>query len=279
MMKTISCARDKKGITSVCFALLLGWATVCARGQNGYYPYEPVYVTASTQASDEIGRSAMMCMIRDPQGKVWTNWLTIANIAGYQYVPNGSETNMLFVVNYNAETRSNVFGIVGEYCVCLAGSTSTVNIIAATNGEEQLVGTVAGDMLLRIAMLSNVHDLDEGIKIRAQQVLQASKNGRYSEYARAYLAVDNFYHVIYPNPDTVGQFRPDFSFVHTNLASVEVSRPVLKQMVLFHLGYAEGLAGVSGATNRLTSLLSELPGCPWSSMATKMLSELTRRAQ
>jgi hypothetical protein len=244
-------------------------------GEEDYYPYEPVFVSTDT-AIEEIGEYfSLTCTIETPGGKVWTNCLTKANLVGRYVAPLGTETSTLFLANFDVEQFTNVFGEVGEYTIGLPSSTNAVHVVAPTNGEEELVGVVQGDMLPRIALLSLGNEFDDGTRVKCEAILQANDNGRYAEYARAYLEVERFYQTINPSPETIGQFRPDLSSVHTNLVALNVSRPILRHMVLFHLGYAEGLADVSNATNTLRSLLADLPVSPWSGRASRMLTELS----
>lgn len=239
-----------------------------------YYPYEPIYVTTETPVSEIDKDFSLPCVINTPSGNVWTNYLTRGNLVGRQRSADGSVTNTLFFVNINMESNHNVFGEVGEYRLELEGSTSSVQVVSPANEEIELIDLIKGDMLPRIAVLSNGNDCDEVIKARCIQILKVSGSGRYAEYARAYLGVDEFYQVIHPDAENLGQFPPDFSAINVNLASLSVSRPVLKQMVLFHLGYAEGLAKQPSAINTLRSLIDDFPYSRWSIAAKAMLIEL-----
>ncbi len=278
MKKRMDVASLRKWTLLLCAAVAVMFSTAAVRihgGEEGYYPNEPVYLTTDIPIGNIDEDFALSYTITTPDNRVWTNCLTQGNLVGRQVALSGAETNTLFFVNFSSQACTNVFGAVGKYTIRIQTSTSTVSVVSPPNGEKALVSVVQGDMLPRIALLSNANDLDEGIKTKCKQVLRVSENGRYAEYAKAYLAVGEFYETINLVPEAVGQFRPDFSSVHTKLAALRVSRPILKKMVLFHLGYAEGLAKNLNAINTLSRLVRDLPVSPWSERARKMLTELT----
>jgi hypothetical protein len=274
-------------VRAICVVQFAVFCFACLAVQaQDIYLYEPIVVRTLLPSSGRSDASWLgTATIETPQGTIWTNHFDGGLIFGKEIAADFS-TNFLCVVNMNLrrdpDCLTNVFGAPGTYIIKTPGFTNQVAVVAPTGAVVSLLHLLSGDVLVRIALMTDGSSRSEATKTCCQQILQVSPDGAYAEYARAYLYVDSLYQLL--NPTNVDELastatpltQPDFTGVLTNMIALgnTVTKNQLKPMVRFHEGYVQGLAHDVNATNTLQSLVSDFPLCLWSSSATKMLSEL-----
>jgi hypothetical protein len=246
-------------------------------------PFEPVMIEVAAPTDQQKDPLAAAVHVKRPDGSTLTAAPGIP--VGTRLDDKGVRRIIGCIVDV-ASPKTPIFSAPGRYEVTSALDNVLLRQVEVLppNPQDQAVAHLVDDNSLSfVATISNAGRVAPKAKVKCEQILASAPDSGYSDYARAYLAVDKFYTkrselldpqklIGRPLPDQKGLARDLVS----DLQTVQAKSWPLRGMVLYHRGLGQMMAdNPEAAVSELKTMLGEMSDSVWSKEAQLLLQGMS----